>query len=121
MSMSYAGGYGANGERPPKKDAEPKVTTRIKQQYRERYNMTYELDCDGAPLVIRMFPPDDVKASEWRIEARAGAPGDEACAMGSGATAKHALDQIRQSSPSGALAHIDWDAVVRALHAVRAL
>ena len=31
-------------------------TTTITQQFRESRNMTYELDCAGSPLIVRVFP-----------------------------------------------------------------
>lgn len=105
------------------KDAKPKLTTRITQQFRERHNMTYELDCDGIAIVIRMFPPDDVKTSEWRFEARASASPEGSGVTATARTAREALDRLAKQcvEQPGALSQVDWRALLVALESVRAL
>lgn len=96
--------------------------TRITQQFRERHNMTYELDCDGIALVLRMFPPDDVTTFEWRVEARTRP--ENASASASAPTRRQAVRDVAQwcvDHPVHGLSIVDWDAVERALVEVRAL
>ena len=59
---------------PAKSRPKEPVTVRITQQFRERNSMTYELDCSGVPLVLRVFFPVADSESCWRIEARTGHP-----------------------------------------------
>src|SRR3954471_10522235 len=47
----------------------------VTQQYRERHNMTYELDCPVGRLTLRIFFPPDAARPEWRIEARSNRSG----------------------------------------------
>lgn len=96
-------------------------STRMAQQFRERLNMTYELDCGDVQLALRVFPPDDMSSFEWRIEARAGG-GDAVTATAR--SRREALSELRRTvteRPSGDLARVDWEAVTRVLDSVRAL
>lgn len=44
-------------------------TARITQQFRELENTTYELDCSGVPLAIRIISPvGNSTTSTWRVE-----------------------------------------------------
>jgi len=99
---------------------------RITQQFRGLSNMTYELDCSGTPLVLRIFFPKALDATgEWRIEARTSHAADAMTADGKGASKLGALRAVAQSSQSdaagGRLSSIDWDAVEQAMTSVRAL
>jgi len=133
MSNSRSDSFGTDEER-PKKAAEPKPTTRITSQFRERHNMTYELDCAGTPIVVKMFPLDDSE-STWRVEIRRNDPPDPSLptaipvdapvvAIASGATrdvAFHAIRQWCDENRASGLSLIDWNAVAKALESVRAL
>jgi RNA recognition motif. (a.k.a. RRM, RBD, or RNP domain) len=101
---------------------------RITSQFRERRNMTYELDCAGVPLAIRVFPEDETERA-WRIEAStkgttAGAPATVHTA--SAPTRARALEEVSRrwsaanASPVGAVA-LDWPAIVEAMQSVRAI
>jgi hypothetical protein len=138
IRMSYQGGSGfgprgddRDGEKADKKDKKDPITTKITQQFRERHNMTYELQCAGTPLVLRMYPSDgdivDAPAGtpeEWRVEARRTDAPDAVVATASAATRAEALRKVgewcRENHASG-LSSLDWDAVVRALTLVKAL
>jgi hypothetical protein len=100
-------------------------TIAITQQYRERHNMTYELDCAGQRLIVRVFFPVDDASVAWRVEARtddtpqavvvAAVAGTREVALGDVSTAWDAA-----SLPSGGPS-FDWAAVTRAMQAVRAI
>ncbi len=96
-------------------------TVRIVQQFRERANMTYDLDCAGMPLTIRMFPIED---DEWRVEARStDAPG-AVVVVASAATRRDALGAVLRQwneRPSSSLGSIDADGLLRALSDVKAI
>jgi cold-inducible RNA-binding protein len=91
----------------------------ITSQFREAHNMSYELDCKGATLVIRVFPIDQAEEA-WRLEATI--RGENAVAIMSGEckTRSLALEEIIRSWPQQS-APIDWPAVVTAMAGVRAI
>jgi len=97
---------------------------RITSQFRESRNMTYELECSGVSLVLRVFYPIPDSPNEWRIEARAGQVQDGGVATASARSRRLALDGIAgcwDASVPKAVAGVDWKAVNEALTAVRAL
>ena len=103
---------------------ERKPGARITQQFRERHNMTYELDCGGAPLVVRVFPLQGAPAT-WRIEARATDASDAVVATATASSPAVALERVaewwRDNAAPRALAPLDWNAIAEAMTAVRAL
>ena len=106
--------------------AKEPISVRITQQFRERNNMTYELDCSGTPLVVRVFFPAvgaDTDAS-WRIEACAGHPLQAVTAGASGLSRAEAFQSIARdwhlAMPSAA-SDLDWNGIARVLAAVRAI
>ncbi len=97
---------------------------RVTSQFRERHNMTYELDCGGTPIVVRVFPLED--SESWRVEVRRNDAPETTpiIAIASAATREAALQEIRQwcdENRGSGLSLIDWPAVTRALASVRAL
>lgn len=110
-----------NREGSRKAKAPPAVA--ITQQYRERHNMTYELDCQGARLILRMFFPPLSGGSDWRVEARYGA--EAGVVEKVAATRARALQEISEAwselVATQALPEFDWPAVIRALQVVRAI
>ena len=115
----------ARAEAREAKAAEARVTTTITQQYRERHNMTYELDCQGSRLTLRVFfPPEVGPATDWRIEARSGGEG-AATIEKVAPTREQALQQISEAWQASAtdllLPTFDWAAVTRAMQGVRAI
>ena len=101
-----------------------KRSVRITQQFREARNMTYELDCAGTPLIVRVFPPSD-SSSEWRIEARGSDAADAVVATATAASRPQALEIVaqwwRDNASSRALPTYDWNAIAQAMTAVRAI
>lgn len=96
----------------------------IKQQYRERHNMTYELDAGGPRLTLRIYFPPDAGPVEWRIEARSG--GEGGVVVDRSAPTKALALQAVAEAWQGLAADppepsLDWPAITRALHDVRAI
>lgn len=96
----------------------------IAQQYRERHNMTYELDCQGSRLLLRIFFPPETGQTEWRIEARSS--GDGGIVIDKAApTRALALQEVSAAwqalAPNAALPEVDWPAVTLAMQGVRAI
>ena len=58
-------------EAPARASARTQRPVRVTHQFRERYNITYELDCSGTALVVRTFASPEGAAAEWRVEVRA--------------------------------------------------
>jgi RNA recognition motif-containing protein len=115
---------GMRGDR--KKAADDKRRTRITQQFREPHNMTYELDCVGVPLIVRIFfPIGDGPALEWRIEARTSDAPDAAVATAAAPSRAQALRTIaewwHENQESRGLSTLDWEGVALAMAEVRAL
>jgi hypothetical protein len=101
------------------------ASVRITHQFRERNNMTYELDCLGIPLVLRVFFPvaADVGAC-WRIEAQTGHPLQGLAATASASSRAEAFRSIARdwhlALPSAA-SDLDWNGIAAAMTAVRAI
>lgn len=97
-------------------------SVRIVQQFRERHNMTYEIDCSGTPLVLRVFfPPEGAPNGQWRIEASAG---QSQPISGSASSRAQALQNVAQSfrdANTTAVANLDWNGVAQAMTSVRAI
>lgn len=111
------------GSQPKALAASP--AARITQQFRELRNLTYELECDGVLLVLRIFfPLENVGDDDWRVEARACARNETSLASANAKTRAGAFDLIagqwRYTAAASALG-IDWAAVARAMKAVRAI
>lgn len=111
------------GEEHDRTRAKRAERARITSQFRERTNMTYELDCDGVSLIIKMFP-EDAREQSWRVEASTkggGAVMEGAVVAASGPTRAAALEELSRSSQAGGLLALDWPAILEALSAVRAI
>lgn len=103
--------------------AKEKPAVIVLQQFRERTNMAYDLDCAGLPLVIRMFPEDDGK--QWRIEARANDDRDARIVIAVRPNRAEALAELirtwnEQAAASDGRA-LNGDALTLALKNVRAI
>lgn len=103
-----------------------KNATRVVAQYRYKRAMVYELECDGVALDLHVSPrKDQADSGEWRVEARTSHDiGGSVCAEW-GATRADALRAVERAwvtkaSSLGLPAH-DWEAIVKALSAVRAV
>jgi RNA recognition motif-containing protein len=97
--------------------------SRITLQFREPSNMTYELECSGVAIVIRVFFPDPT--GQWRIVAQASRDADAPSAAAAASSRLEAFRELARTCREGAdatvLHRIDWDAVERALTTVRAI
>jgi RNA recognition motif-containing protein len=117
----------SSGERREEKKAAARASALIiavTQQYRERHNMTYELDCPAGRLTLRIFFPPDEARPEWRIEARSNQSGEQSVDK-TAATRELALQAVAEAwqalATDSAAPSFDWQAVVRALQAIRAI
>jgi RNA recognition motif-containing protein len=102
----------------PEKAPPPKV--KIVQQFRERGHMTYELDCSGMPLTIRVFPAAE---EDWRLEAQSSEAEGADVVTASAGTRREALGSILKQwneRPASA-GPIDSDALLRAMADVKAI
>jgi len=97
---------------------------RITSQFRERANMTYELDCAGTPLIVRVFTLQG-NVEQFRIEARTTDASNAAVATVTAASRAEALDGVarwwRENAATHALTAVDWEAVAQALKVVGAV
>lgn len=119
-----AAGEDRDGSRSKASDDE-KRRVRITSQFRERHNMTYELDCAGVVLVVRVFPTDPEEQA-WRIEARTrGVIGAEDLVVTASApTRALALQDVGRSwreQNTSSLLTLDWTAISDAMAGVRAI
>jgi hypothetical protein len=105
-----------------------KPEVRVTMQFRERNCMTYELDCAGIAVSVRMFPTDPTE-KEWRLEANekrvAGDTSGPAAVIATAPTRALALEQVARTwdveSSSRGLPAVAWIAITQALVAVRAV
>lgn len=113
----------AGGGRDAKKPKPAAATASIAQQYRERECMTYELECQGTRLTVRIFFPNEGDGAGWRIEARTNQT--EVAVEAREATREGALAAVAEAARSlvaqPSLSDLDWDAVAVALKNVRAV
>lgn len=114
---------GAWREGPVKRDvAAPAKLVEIKQQFRERHNMTYEIDCSGISLVLRVFfPAEGVANAPWRIEASAGATQPVSASASSRSAALRDIAESWRGAAPAAVWNVDWSGVAQAMTSVRAL
>jgi len=113
-------------QREDAKRAASEKRARIMQQFRERENMTYELDCTGTPLIVRVFfRVDDGPTPGFRIEARtsdaAGTPFVGATKSSRLMALQEVAQKCRADDAPRALMAIDWVAVEQAMMTVRAI
>ena len=115
---------GAEGDEPRPRGEKARPRVRITSQFRERRNMTYELDCRGVTLAIKVFPIDHTEAA-WRMEACANdTSSSEPTQVTSAAcsTRAAALEEVAGVwAQRGSLHAIDWAEVMEAMAAVRAI
>jgi len=128
-NVGYVPGRDFTGSQPegrkPSGGAKGPPAIAITQQYRERHNMTYELNCSGEALVLRVFFPPEAGPAEWRIEARGKGAGEAVVIDRIAATRELAFQAICGAWPTGSLptssASYDWEGVTQVLRSVRAL
>jgi hypothetical protein len=104
-------------------NAEPSV--RITQQFREIRNMTYELDCSGVKLVLRVFfPVEGARLGQWEIEACSGLGERRTATRASASSRAQALQNVAQSwreQNSPTASNLDWNGIAQAMASVRAI
>lgn len=114
---------GADRGRPSKgrdEQSDDSPGTRMTSQYRGPGNMTYELDCSGTTLVIRLFFPNE--ASEWRIVVQPSRDADAPSIAAVAASRAEAFRSVVTACREGTdFARVDWDAVEKSMLKVRAL
>lgn len=109
-------GSGPEAGRRGKNATPPKA--RITQQFRERSNMAYELDCVGVKLSFRMYPTEDAAGKDdWRVEAAAKDTPDRVV-KATAPTRRQAFNLVEREWGASSL---DWRAIEEALGSVRAL
>ena len=100
---------------------------RITQQFRARDAMVYDLRGSAGRLTLRVTGRggDDGPPTEWRIEASTSSAPDAVVVAEWGATRADALRAVGRSWSEKRLANnlpwFDWEAVARAMAAVRAI
>jgi len=114
--------------RPDKVDKSEEAVRRkisIVQQYRERANMTYELNCAGQPLILRIFFPPSDEPAAWRIDARTKDSEQPALVTAVAKSREAAFSEVaaawEAASVSGGTPKIDWAAIKTAMSSVRAI
>lgn len=84
--------------------------------------MTYELDCAGVHLIVRVFAGE---GEGWRLEARTSDREDASVVSGAAPSRREALAEVaaawRGRADAVDLPEVDWDAVATALGEVRAI
>lgn len=107
---------------PIRAEKAPGPTVKVVQQFRERGNMTYDLDCSGLPLTLRIFP---LEGDHWRVEARSTDAADAVVVHGSGATRRDALGAAVRDWNDRAAATcaraLDGDGLLKAMRDIRAV
>jgi hypothetical protein len=100
----------------------PKPTVKIMQQFRERGNMVYDVDCAGSPLTLRISRDEQGK---WSVEARSTEATDAIVANASAETGAEALAEAIPAWNAAALTTtrmaVDGDAIAKAMWDVKAI
>jgi hypothetical protein len=121
LMISHAPVDDQGGARSKQKGTPAEAKVAVRQQYREREGMAYELDCAGVPLIMRVFFPEPTGMAR-RVQARTG--GNEVhLEEATAATPQLAFDAIvlawGAAGPSAP--ELDWTAVATALKTVRGI
>lgn len=118
----FAGKQLQVSDAPIRPGSKPVPTVKIVQQFRERSNMTYDLDCSGVPLTLRIFPTEP-DGAPWRIEARSTDAAGAVVITGSAATRRDALAEVVRAwnADNAAARPLDGEALLSAMRDVRAV
>jgi RNA recognition motif-containing protein len=112
-------GHGTRAAQASDGDSQARITL----QFREPANMTYELDCEGVGLVVRVFFPTET--GDFRVVAQASggaaAPSSDSTATSRAEALRNIARTCREGDPAATLARINWIAVEQALTKVRAI
>lgn len=122
--VDFAGKQLQVSDAPIRAGGKPVPTVKIVQQFRERTNMTYDLDCSGLPLTLRVFPTDP-EGTQWRIEARSTDAVDAVVITGAGVTRRDALTEVvrvwNEREATSTVRPLDGEALMTAMRDVRAV
>lgn len=96
---------------------------RITSQYREAANMTYELDCSGVVLVVRVSFPSTNDECRIVVQTNRGTDGSSVAAAAASRVEafRSVVRACCEGDSSGTLGRLDWPAVEKAMLDVRAL
>jgi hypothetical protein len=99
---------------------------RITNQFRKRQAMVYDLSCEDIRLTIEVAPRENGDGlGEWSVEAHARESPDKPTIDERGVTRSDALHAVARSwvakQGTYGFPSLDWEAVVQALLAVRAI
>ena len=115
------------GGQPMRDKSEPNEhPVKITQQYRARTGMTYDLKGDGHRLTVHICPREkESDGGDWRVDASMAPTRDTPVVSEWGPSRADALRAAGTAWTSRATAEglpaFDWDAVAKALQAVRAI
>lgn len=119
---AFADGVLRVSDAPIKADTPAALKVKIVQQFRERGNMAYDLDCAGLPLTLRMSSTED---DRWRVDARSTEATDAIMATGTASTKVEALAAaVREWNAAAAATSgrtLDGEALATAMRGVRAI
>ena len=112
--------------RTEKKAEKSKDTLRITDQFRKNHGTVYDFRCAGERLTLFITPREsDADEGEWRVEAKAGGAADSNVVSDWGLTRTNALrgvaDLWAQQQTERGLPAFDWEAIAKALVAVRGI
>lgn len=99
-------------------------TVKITNQFRSRTGFVYDLKCDGQRLVLRIGASELQPEDGWHVQAASASSDDTPSVEAYAATRADALREVgRRWADSGGpnFPAFDWEAVEKALTAVRAL
>ncbi|WP_169928580.1 RNA recognition motif domain-containing protein [Labilithrix luteola] len=109
-------------DRPIPADKAPPPNVRVVQQFRERANMTYELECSGTAVTFRLFP---IEGDRWRFEARTTDAANPVVVTGAGRTRSEALDAVVREwnvrAASSGVRPLDGTGLTRAMAGIKAV
>jgi hypothetical protein len=95
---------------------------RITDQYRTPRGMGYDLKCVAVRVTVSVTPRQNQSdPGEWQVEASTGRGEVPMSVSVWAATRAEALSEVGRAWAAKSLPIFDWDAVARALTAVRAL
>ncbi|HWL85854.1 MAG TPA: hypothetical protein VNO21_08635 [Polyangiaceae bacterium] len=107
------------------KEKEKDVAVRIMNQFRDRGSMVYELRHEGSRFaIVTSQRTSGEDPNEWQVRVRVAGQPAESSVERWGSTridALRAVAQVWRDEPAGWLSRLDWEAVEKALLAVRAL
>jgi RNA recognition motif-containing protein len=113
---------GEAGREAAKEAAKALKRVRVMAQFRERTNMTYEVDCSGVLLSFKVYFTESASGDAFRVEARVKSADESTAIAGLGESRRAAFDNVvRDWSEKPELPAVDFPAIALVLSAVKAL